>query len=256
MGAPNRRDSGACIGPATIRSCRVRCRAHAGKGGSNTIGLRSSAIAAGLEDAMASDASYDEHARPPSAGLLLVDGRSVAPPVTEGQARGLAAVGWLVDDPSGLVRVWSEVEAMWARTVERALGRRPEDLTTRVDGEWSFLETLRHLVFVTDGWIGVGVLGREDRHPLGMPPHFVTNGRDLGLDLDAVPTVDEVLKARGEKQALVRDTIASLTAAELARPCNVNLAQFTALGAFQVLVTEEGAHHMFATRDLAKLHDR
>jgi hypothetical protein len=28
----------------------------------------------------------------------------------------------------------------------------PELLNRRVNGEWSFTETLRHLVFVTDAW--------------------------------------------------------------------------------------------------------
>jgi hypothetical protein len=205
---------------------------------------------------MTTDGPYDEHVRPPSAEPLEVEGVAVAPPLTAPQARGLASVGWLVDDPAGLIRVWNEVEATWARTVERALRRPSEQLTTRVNGEWSFVETLRHLVFVSDSWIGVGVLDRSERHPLGVPPHFVEHGRELGLDLDADPTVDEVLAARAEKQALVRETIASMTDAKLNGLCTGHLAQFTVLGAFQVLVSEEGAHHMFATRDLATLRNQ
>ena len=34
----------------------------------------------------------------------------------------------------------------------------------------AFIEMLRHLIFVTDAWVGVGVLGSNVRHPLGSPP--------------------------------------------------------------------------------------
>ena len=71
----------------------------------------------------------------------------------------------------------------------------------KVDGEWSFIETLRHLVFVTDTWIGMGVVGSEARHPLGLPPHFVTNGKELGLDLESKPDLDTVLLVRTDRQA-------------------------------------------------------
>jgi hypothetical protein len=40
-----------------------------------------------------------------------------------------------------------------------------------VDGEWSFLETVRHLVFVIDGWISGRVLGHtQPFHRLGVAP--------------------------------------------------------------------------------------
>src|SRR5262249_54351508 len=56
-------------------------------------------------DSMAPNDSFDEHARPPSGELLQVDGMSVAPPVTERQARALATVGRLADEPADLARV-------------------------------------------------------------------------------------------------------------------------------------------------------
>ena len=39
----------------------------------------------------------------------------------------------------------------------------------RVDGEWSTIETLRHLVFAVDAWFRRGVLGVESPYtPLGI----------------------------------------------------------------------------------------
>lgn len=39
----------------------------------------------------------------------------------------------------------------------------PELLHERVEGEWSFIETLRHLVFATDAWVKRAILGEP--HP-------------------------------------------------------------------------------------------
>lgn len=57
------------------------------------------------------------------------------------------------------------LEALWARTVERARRLPPELLHESVDGEWSFIETFRHLVFATGSWIR-----RAGREGPGWPP--------------------------------------------------------------------------------------
>jgi hypothetical protein len=55
-------------------------------------------------------------------------------------------------DPAGFREAWAILERLWAGTVERAGRLRPELLHESVDGEWSFIETLRHLAFATDSW--------------------------------------------------------------------------------------------------------
>jgi hypothetical protein len=134
---------------------------------------------------------------------------------------------------------------MWDHTAAgRAL--QPEIAKQRVDGEWSLVETLRHLVMVSDAWVGVGVLGREEMHPLGLPPHFMPP--DDRFTIDADPTVEEVLILRRQRQTMVAGAITSI--ADLAQPCHAHLAGFSVLGAIQVVLFEEWAHHSFATRDL------
>jgi len=50
--------------------------------------------------------------------------------------------------------MWDTIEDLWSQTVARA-GRLPERaLHQRVDDEWSFAETLRHLILATDKWAG------------------------------------------------------------------------------------------------------
>src|SRR5690348_17224754 len=55
--------------------------------------------------------------------------------------------------PAGFAEAWDLLDRLWAGTVERARRLDPELLHTSVDGEWSFIETLRHLVFATDSWV-------------------------------------------------------------------------------------------------------
>ena len=67
--------------------------------------------------------------------------------------------------------------------------RLPEPaLHERVDGEWSFVETLRHLVFITDSWASRTVLDEPmPYHRLGLPQtaYAPADAAALGIDLDA-----------------------------------------------------------------------
>jgi hypothetical protein len=61
--------------------------------------------------------------------------------------------------PDGFRRARDVLESLWAGTVERARALPPELLHERVDGEWSFVETLRHLLFATAIWVSRAILG-------------------------------------------------------------------------------------------------
>jgi hypothetical protein len=193
----------------------------------------------------------DHFARAAGSKAVVVGGIAVHPPVTERQARRLAPLGLLADDPTGLLNVWTRIEQMWRDTVDRALRLPRERLDERMDGEWSLLETLRHLVFVTDSWVsGVIRAGAVGYHRLGIPPDFVTNGRELGLDLEAHPDLNEVRSCRQEGMSQVRQLIEQLDDSELTRPCLARVGRFTVLGAIQVVIFEEWAHNQYASRDL------
>lgn len=57
--------------------------------------------------------------------------------------------------------LWGTIERLWALAVERA-GRLPATaLDQQVNEEWSFAQTLRHLVFITDAWASRTVLDEE-----------------------------------------------------------------------------------------------
>jgi hypothetical protein len=130
-----------------------------------------------------------------------------------------------------------------------------------VDGEWSFVETLRHLVFVIDGWLGRTVLGEaRPYHRLGLPPSFVTGLDDVGIEPAADPTLDEVLDARADRVARVRNLLATTTPDELAGRCPLNRTPgypppttSTVIECIHIVIDEEWAHHRYAVRDLAAL---
>jgi hypothetical protein len=174
-----------------------------------------------------------------------------AAPLTERQAARIAAHGLLADEPEGLLTAWDKVEKFWTDTVAQARRLSEDQLNERVNGEWSFIETLRHLINVTDAWIGEVVLEKPSPYdPIGLPPDFFTPGPELGLDLDAQPSLAHVLEVRGRRMGQARDAIAQTSVDGLNRICTPFGGQFTVLGAFQNVIFEEWAHHYYATRDL------
>jgi hypothetical protein len=73
-------------------------------------------------------------------------------------------------DPAGFREAWELLGKLWDQTVARARRLPPERLHESVGGEWSFIETLRHLVFATDAWIRRVILGDPAPwDPLGLP---------------------------------------------------------------------------------------
>ncbi len=158
--------------------------------------------------------------------------------------------------------MWDRIERLWAETLARAR-RLPEPaLHQRVDGEWSFVETLRHLVLATDKWAGYMILNKpRPYHPLGLPqPGFTpADAAALGIDLDARPSLAEVLEVRGTRVALVRGIVDGLTDDDLELECPRLPAPgypeetYTLGRCLRVIMNEECEHRRYAVRDLAAL---
>ena len=146
--------------------------------------------------------------------LLLVNGVDVDPYVEAelnrrfpGRAERRAA------DPDGLRAAWAALERTWAATLDRAAAMPAGTVDVSVDGEWSFAQTLRHLVLATDMWLGKGVLENEQPfHPLGLLDAGTrTRACDLSVFTADTPSYDDVLAARADRVAMVRDFLATVT---------------------------------------------
>ncbi len=164
--------------------------------------------------------------------------------------------------PEDYRAAWEAIEALWGATLDRARLLPDAKLHEQVDGEWSLVETQRHLLFACDAWLGNAVLEEEaPYHPLGLPtggtpPDVVAK---LGLTLEATPTLDEVLAPRLARMAAMRRVVDGLTPAELDRVCGRKPAdphpdqEYVVRRCLKVVLKEEAEHHRYAVRDLAVL---
>jgi hypothetical protein len=161
-------------------------------------------------------------------------------------------------DPDGMRRAWKSIEDFSAATIDRARALPPDMLDESIDEEWSFLETLRHLVFATDRWITGPVLGdRKPFHPLGMPNPPLDEAPADVFDLEAKPAFDEVLAVRRERMDRVAELIKGIDADELSRGVpSPNAGTTTVMSCLHVVFREEWWHDQYANRDLAILERR
>jgi hypothetical protein len=135
----------------------------------------------------------------------------------------------------------------------------PARLHERVRDEWSFIETLRHLLFVSDAWASRALLGvAAPYHPLDLPPTGMRNPA-LPPVLDATPSLDELLPLREERLEVIRTFMAGLTDDALEEAVRVRGPGYPRPGVYSVrrcaltLVNEEWQHRGYAERDLAVL---
>jgi hypothetical protein len=153
-------------------------------------------------------------------------------------------------DPDGLRSAWQMLTEKWDATIDRARQLPASKPFESVDDEWSFVETLRHLVFATDKWFTAPVLGGA-YHPIGLPNSGSGNLSFLGIDERADPTLDDVLGVRRDRVARVGEYLAAVTPDDLAQTRLVLGAGSPSIRAcLHVVFDEEWAHHRYATRDL------
>jgi hypothetical protein len=164
-------------------------------------------------------------------------------------------------DPAGFRRAWDVVEELWGGTVERARALPPEQLHVSVGGEWSFIETLRHLVYATDCWVRRAILGDpEPWHPLDLPWDEMPDTPGTPRDRTARPSLDEVLELRRDRMASVRRLVDELTDEQLASstvpvegPGWPPARSFPVRECLLTVLNEEWEHRRYAERDLDAL---
>jgi len=167
-------------------------------------------------------------------------------------------------DADGFREAWDILERLWQQTVARARGMAPELLHERVDEEWSFIETLRHLVFATDAWVKRAILGDPAPwDPLDLPNDGMHSEPSIPNNREARPSLDEVLALRTDRMATVRQVLAELTDARLAgrtvpvtEPGYPEPESFPVRRCLQAILSEEWEHRLYAERDFDLLQAR
>lgn len=166
------------------------------------------------------------------------------------------------EEPADLREAWRQLRQAWATTVERVRSMPEGSQERRVDGEWSMVETMRHLVFVHDAWFRRCVLGQtEPFTAMGLASPFVPDQEALGLHGTAQPSLDEVLIERDLQALEIEAWLAQVSAEQLALRAPVpdddrwppyakgrSVQQCVA-----TVLTEDWEHHGFCVRDLDRL---
>ncbi len=193
---------------------------------------------------------------------MRIWGVEVAPLVeAELDRRHPERVALRATEPADLRAGWAGLEAIWAVTVERVGSMPPGTQDVSVEDEWSFAQTLRHLVLATDAWLGRAILRREHPfHPLGVLfSEAAGREAEFGIEVDATPSYAEVLDARAGRVAMVRDYLGAVTPEELAatraNPWGGEW-QPSVLDCLRVIFEEEWHHHRYAVRDLDAIDAR
>jgi hypothetical protein len=196
---------------------------------------------------------------------LVVNGVDVMPLVeAELNRRDPDRVKMRPEDADGFREAWDILERRWAATVERARALPPELLHAGVDEEWSFIQTLRHLAFATDAWVGRALLGDPAPwDPLDLPFDEMPAGPGVPWDRDVRPSLDEVLALRADRQATVRKVLEDLTDERLDEvtepvegPGWPPPQSFPVRECLTVVLSEEWEHRRYAERDLDVLTAR
>jgi hypothetical protein len=164
-------------------------------------------------------------------------------------------------DPDGFREAWTIIERLWTGTVARARALDPELLHASVDDEWSFIQTLRHLVFATDAWINRVILGDpQPWDPLDLPFDQMSPTPTVPWDRDVRPSLDQVLSLRENRMATVRTVLDKLTVEQLASrtepvpgPGWPEPISYPVRKCLLCILNEEWEHRLYAERDLDAL---
>jgi hypothetical protein len=160
--------------------------------------------------------------------------------------------------PEGFLEAWDVIEQLWLETVERARHLPPATLHESVNGEWTFIETLRHLTFATDSWLQRVILGDASPwDPLGLPWDEMPDTVGVPRDRSARPSLDTVLQLRRDRMSRVRQYLETLDEESLdAQTTPVEGPGWPPPRSFEVrrclliILNEEWEHRRFVERDL------
>jgi hypothetical protein len=168
---------------------------------------------------------------------------------------------YLPRTPEAYREAWADLEQRWAATTARALTLGEDALHESVGGEWSFVQTLRHLAYATDLWVFAVVQGLPDPYdPLDLPfDGYERFDNPIPYERDARPPLADVLALRADRVARVRAFFDGLTQDRIESTVEFRSEgwpfdeDFVVGHCLSTVVNEEWHHLQYAERDLAIL---
>lgn len=161
-------------------------------------------------------------------------------------------------DADGFRQAWRILEDLWAQTIARARTLDEALLHERVGGQWSFIETLRHLNFATDAWARRAVQGEPNPwNRWDLPHDEMPDTPSVPRDRQARPALAAILEVRAGRVAGVRELFATLTDEQLAAmtvpvtaPGYPEPQSYPVRRCLGTVVAETWQHRLYAERDL------
>ena len=156
-------------------------------------------------------------------------------------------------DPDGLRAAWAALDEVWAPTIARAKAMGEDKAQESVDEEFSFVQTVRHLVFAMEKWFNVPILG-ETFHAMGSTEHRLAR-----LPLARTRLQGQAIARRSARRARRSCREVSRLPGQCrccglpARSRGARERQATVLDCLQTVMEEEFWHNRYAQRDLAVL---
>jgi uncharacterized damage-inducible protein DinB len=193
---------------------------------------------------------------------LVLNGVDVAPIIeAELDRRDPDRPKFRATTPAGFREAWDVNERRWSATVDRARRLPAELLHESVGGEWSFVQTLRHLAFATETWLLRAIQGNpRPWHPLSLPFDEMAPHPEIPWDREARVSLDEALELRTSRTDAVTAYLAELDDDTLDSHTDpVDGPGWPPAEAYPVreclltILNEEWHHRQFAERDLDAL---
>ena len=154
-------------------------------------------------------------------------------------------------DDEGIRTAWSSIASEWEKLYAHAAALPAEVQLLSVNGEWSFRDTLRHMVFVHDKWFNWPFLGKRTFDAIGLP-NTGSQGREWpGLDLASEPSFDNVLAWRRMQVESFGCYLDGLALKQL--PNESDIAEngvVPTVMCFHAILEEEFEHLRYAWRDI------
>ena len=155
--------------------------------------------------------------------------------------------------PDEMRTTWAALGDEWEKTIAVANALPEAALHSSVNEEWSFVQTLQHLVFAMDKWFTAPIL-KENFHPIGLPNTGSVDFPWPGLDYNLTPSVSETLAVRTNRAKRLRGYLSSVAMTEFTRPIDVLENGTNPLQeCIHTVLEEEFWHNRYARRDLAQL---
>lgn len=158
-----------------------------------------------------------------------------------------------VTEPEDMRVGWAAFGDAWATMLGRVRQLPDAAAHESVGGQWSFVQTLRHLVFAMDKWFTAPLLGGAF-HAVGLVDSGSTGVEWPNVDRDAAPSLADVLAVREEQAARMSAYLAAATKDDLDRTVDiVDAGPHRVRECISTVLEEEFWHHRYADRDLGRI---